>query len=191
MCGAALRSYLTPARRVLTRQASTVAGGSDNIATFAAGCFWSVELNFQRIPGVLETHVGYTNGPKANPTYTEVCTGKTGHAEAVRIKFDPAVVSYDALLDKFWSIHDPTTLNQQKNDVGTQYRSGIYYHSDAQKSLALASKASAQPRFRRPIVTEVVAAETFYVAEDYHQRYLEKGGQCARKGSTDAIRCYG
>ena len=160
-------------------------------ATFAAGCFWGVELNFQRLPGVLSTRVGYTNGATLDPTYRQVCSGTTGHAEAVDIEFDPSVISYDALLTKFWSIHDPTTLNRQKNDYGTQYRSGIYYHSAEQKEQALTSRTNASANFKNEIVTEIAPAAIFYPAEDYHQQYLEKGGQCASKGCSDRIRCYG
>ncbi|OQR86045.1 hypothetical protein ACHHYP_11063 [Achlya hypogyna] len=195
LVGQAIRAKMAERGTADGRRVSTTTGSPavvrEDLATFAAGCFWSVQLNFQRVPGVLESHVGYINGTEANPTYVKVCTGETGHAEAVQIKFDPSVISYDALLDKFWSIHDPTTINQQKNDVGTQYRSGIYYHSETQKALAIASKSKAQPNFQRPIVTEIAPAQIFFVAEEYHQRYLEKGGQCARKGSTDTIRCYG
>ncbi|KAF0699029.1 Aste57867_10374 [Aphanomyces stellatus] len=163
----------------------------EQLATFAAGCFWSVELNFQRLEGVVETHVGYINGTTVNPTYREVCKGDTNHAEAVQIKFDVNTITYKELLDKFWSIHDPTTLNRQKNDVGTQYRSGIYYHNDEQKAEAEASKAARVDEIKSEIVTEIEPAGVFYHAEDYHQKYLEKGGQCSQKGSTDQIRCYG
>ncbi|KDO24073.1 peptide-methionine (S)-S-oxide reductase [Saprolegnia parasitica CBS 223.65] len=168
------------------------------VATFAAGCFWGVQLHFQRMQGVLGTSVGYTNGHVPHPTYDQVCAGTTGHAEAVRVQFDPSVVSYDELLDKFWSIHDPTTLNRQKFDIGTQYRSGIYYHSEAQREAAEASKAARVVPwsllgvfFGNKIVTEIEPAGEFYPAEEYHQRYLEKGGQCARVGTTDRVRCYG
>ncbi|OQR86872.1 hypothetical protein ACHHYP_09798 [Achlya hypogyna] len=167
-------------------------------ATFAAGCFWGVQLHFQRVPGVLQTAVGYTNGQVERPTYEQVCSGTTGHAEAVRVQFDPAIVSYDELLQKFWSIHDPTTLNRQKFDFGTQYRSGIYYHDEGQRVAAEASKkALVLPRsifslfFRPKVVTEIEPAGIFYPAEEYHQRYLEKGGQCASSGCTDNVRCYG
>ncbi|ETV98492.1 peptide-methionine (S)-S-oxide reductase [Aphanomyces invadans] len=163
----------------------------EQLATFAAGCFWSVELNFQRLEGVVETHVGYINGTTVNPTYKEVCKGDTNHAEAVQIKFDTNTITYKELLDKFFSIHDPTTLNRQKNDVGTQYRSGIFYHNDEQKEEAEAAKAARAEEIKAEIVTEIVPAQTFYHAEEYHQKYLEKGGQCAAKGATDQIRCYG
>jgi peptide-methionine (S)-S-oxide reductase len=161
------------------------------IATFAAGCFWGVELAFQRLEGVLKTTVGYANGHQENPTYKQVCTGTTGHAEAIRIEFDPKVISYHALLEKFWSIHDPTTLNRQKGDIGTQYRSGIYYHNEDQKKEAQATLEEAQKKLDKPIVTEIVEAASFWPAEEYHQQYLEKGGQCADKGCDVAIRCYG
>lgn len=162
-----------------------------NTATFAAGCFWGVELAFQRMAGVLNTQVGYTNGQLPEPTYRAVCSGTTGHAEAIEIQYNPSEISYDELLSKFWSIHDPTTLNRQKNDVGTQYRSGIYFHSDEQKQQALASKDAQQKKLSAQIVTEIEPAATFYRAEEYHQQYLEKGGQCAATGCTDRIRCYG
>jgi len=161
------------------------------VATFAAGCFWSVELVFQRVPGVTATAVGYTQGKVANPSYEMVCTGRTGHAEAVQLSFDPAVVSYGRLLEVFWGKHDPTQLNRQGNDWGTQYRSGIYYHSEEQRKIADESKQKQQSKYRKPIATEILPAVEFYKAEIYHQRYLEKGGQCAAKGSTDKIRCYG
>lgn len=148
------------------------------LATFGAGCFWGVEVTFRNTPGVKDAIVGYLGGTLANPTYKDVCTGRTGHAEVVQVKYDPAEVSYDKLLDVFWENHDPTTLNRQGPDVGTQYRSAIFYHTSEQKRVAEESKASLEEskRFRRPIVTEITAASTFYPAEDYHQRYLEKRG---------------
>ena len=161
------------------------------IATFAAGCFWSIELHFQRVAGVLSTKVGYTNGKTLNPTYKDVCGGQTGHAEAVEVQFDKSQVSFLTLVEKFWSIHDPTTLNRQKNDVGTQYRSGIYYHSEEQKEQILESKGKEGHKYARAIQTEIAPAETFYAAEEYHQQYLQKGGQCAAIGSKASIRCYG
>ncbi len=145
-------------------------------ATFAAGCFWGVEQYFRQIPGVQDAAVGYTGGSKPNPTYQDVCTDRTGHAEALEITFDPAKVSYEQLLDHFWKMHDPTTLNRQGPDVGTQYRSAIFYHSPEQKAAAEASKQSIAAQFKRPVVTEIVPAATFYRAEEYHQRYLEKRG---------------
>lgn len=148
-------------------------------ATFGAGCFWGVETAFRQVPGVVDVAVGYTGGHYPDPTYRDVCTGQTGHAEVVELDYDPAKVSYETLLDVFWQIHDPTTPNRQGPDVGTQYRSAIFAHDDEQKKVAEASKASwdASGRFRRPIVTEVVPASTFYRAEEYHQRYDEKHGR--------------
>jgi peptide-methionine (S)-S-oxide reductase len=148
------------------------------LATFGAGCFWGVEVTFRNTPGVRDAIVGYLGGTLANPTYKDVCTGRTGHAEVVQVEYDPTEVTYDKLLDVFWENHDPTTLNRQGPDVGTQYRSAIFYHTPEQKRVAEESKASleASKRFRRPIVTEITEASTFYPAEDYHQRYLEKRG---------------
>ena len=148
-------------------------------ATFGAGCFWGVEAEFREIPGVADTAVGFMGGRTANPTYHEVCAGDTGHAEVCEVTFDPARVSYDQLLDAFWNMHDPTTRDRQGPDFGTQYRSVIFYHDEAQKEAAEKSKAAleASGRFKRPIVTEVAAAGPFYRAEEYHQRYLEKAGR--------------
>lgn len=145
-------------------------------ATFAAGCFWGVEANFRRLQGVISATSGYIGGHTPDPTYQDVCTDRTGHAEAVEIEFDPSKISYDKLLDAFWSLHDPTTPNRQGPDVGTQYRSAIFYHDAEQEKAAIASRERAQKsgRFRRPIVTEIVPAEKFYPAEEYHQRYYEK-----------------
>ena len=147
-------------------------------ATFAAGCFWGVEETFRQIPGVLETMVGYLGGHTANPTYTDVCTDETGHAEVVQVTFDPSKVSYEKLLEVFWSTHDPTTLNRQGPDIGTQYRSAIFFHSPEQERRARASKEKmeASGKFRREIVTEITPASTFYPAEEYHQKYLAKRG---------------
>ncbi len=147
-------------------------------ATFAAGCFWGVEEAFRHIDGVVDTAVGYEGGTLENPTYEDVCTDRTGHAEVVEVTFDPARVSYGQLVDFFFSIHDPTTLNRQGPDVGTQYRSAIFYHTPEQEAIARAAKERLQAsgRFRRPIVTEIVPASTFWRAEEYHQRYLEKRG---------------
>ncbi len=150
--------------------------GNTETATFAAGCFWGVEAAFCRVPGVISTTVGYTGGTAENPGYHDVCTGLTGHAEAVRVIYDPQQVSYDALLDLFWSIHDPTTLNRQGPDVGSQYRSAIFYHTEEQKRRAEASRLQQSGRFRRPIVTQIVPATVFWPAEEYHQKYLEKRG---------------
>jgi peptide-methionine (S)-S-oxide reductase len=146
-------------------------------ATFAAGCFWGVEETFRRVPGVLATAVGYTGGSLESPTYHDVCSDTTGHAEAVEVEFDPARVSYRELLEHFWGLHDPTTLNRQGPDQGSQYRSAIFFHGDGQRGAALASKAEleASGRLRgRRAVTEIVAAGRFWRAEEYHQRYLEK-----------------
>ncbi len=148
-------------------------------ATFAAGCFWGVEATFQQMPGVVTTRVGYAGGTLANPTYEEVCSDTTGHAEAVRVTYDPARITYAQLLAVFWDNHDPTTLNRQGPDVGSQYRSVIFYHTEAQRAAALASveALTAARHWARPIVTRIVPAGPFYEAEEYHQRYLEKRGR--------------
>ena len=147
-------------------------------ATFGAGCFWGVQTTFDRVPGVVETAVGYEGGKLDNPTYRDVCTGRTGHAEALQIAFDPTRVSYQQLLDVFFSSHDPTQLNRQGPDHGEQYRSVIFYHSAEQQQAAVATVArlNAEHKFPRPIVTQIVPAQTFWVAEEYHQKYLEKRG---------------
>jgi peptide-methionine (S)-S-oxide reductase len=147
-------------------------------AIFAAGCFWGVESAFRQVPGVQATAVGYTGGQVANPSYRQVCGERTGHAEAVLVEFDPAKVSYEQLLDVFWENHDPTQLNRQGPDYGSQYRSAIFVADAAQEAAATASKQrlAAAGRFRRPIVTEITAAGPFYMAEDYHQQYFEKRG---------------
>jgi peptide-methionine (S)-S-oxide reductase len=149
------------------------------LATFAAGCFWGVEETFRRLPGVEETTVGYTGGHTRNATYREVCGGGTGHAEAVLVRFDPEQIPYEKLLELFWEMHDPTTLNRQGPDVGTQYRSAIFTHSPEQQASAEASKKRQDDsgRFRRPIVTEIVPASDFWRAEEYHQQYIAKGGR--------------
>ncbi len=149
------------------------------IATFGAGCFWGVEAAFRQIPGVLSTAVGYSGGTTAQPTYEQVCSHKTGHAEVVQVTYDPARVAYDDLLAVFWENHDPTQRNRQGWDIGDQYRTAIFYHSPAQQAAAEASKEARQQsgRHRRPIVTEITPSSTFYRAEDYHQQYLEKRGQ--------------
>ena len=148
------------------------------LATFGAGCFWGVEVTFRNTPGVKDAVVGYLGGTMANPTYKDVCTGRTGHAEVVQVTYDPSEVTYDQLLDVFWENHNPTTLNRQGPDVGTQYRSAIFYHTLEQQRTAEKSKEELEKsgRFRKPIVTEITPASTFYRAEDYHQRYLEKRG---------------
>ena len=147
-------------------------------ATFAAGCFWGVEATFRQLPGVISTRVGYIGGQTADPTYEDVCTDRTGHAEAVEVEYDPARISYDQLLNVFWENHDPTTLNRQGPDWGTQYRSAIFFHTPEQEKLAQASKAvwDRSGKFRNKIVTQIVPAPAFYPAEDYHQQYLEKRG---------------
>ena len=149
-------------------------------ATFAAGCFWGVEDAFRRIPGVIEAVSGYIGGRTERPTYREVCGHGTGHAEAVEVRFDPARVSYEHLLDAFWNLHDPTQLNRQGPDVGDQYRSAIFTHSPEQMHAAIASRDAEQAKLRRPIVTQILEAPTFWRAEEYHQRYFEKngGGAC-------------
>jgi peptide-methionine (S)-S-oxide reductase len=148
-------------------------------ATFAAGCFWGVEATFRATPGVLSTRVGYTGGEVEKPTYKQVCTDRTGHAEAVEVTFDPAKVSYETLLKIFWENHDPTTLNRQGPDWGSQYRSAIFFHSPEQEKAARASVAEAQKSHKRPIVTQIVPAVAFWEAEDYHQQYLEKRGMAS------------
>ncbi|PIN22603.1 Peptide methionine sulfoxide reductase [Handroanthus impetiginosus] len=183
---------------------SSIAQGPDDdipapgqqFAQFGAGCFWGVELAYQRVPGVTKTEVGYTQGYLHNPTYEDVCSGTTNHSEVVRIQYDPKECSYDTLLDVFWARHDPTTLNRQGNDVGTQYRTGIYFYTPEQEKAALESRDRQQKLLNRKIVTEILPAKKFYRAEEYHQQYLAKGGrfgfkQSSEKGCNDPIRCYG
>jgi peptide-methionine (S)-S-oxide reductase len=146
-------------------------------ATFGAGCFWGVEAAFRQLEGVTGTRVGYTGGTLENPTYEDVCSHTTGHAEVVEVTYDPEQVSYEQLLDVFWHKHDPTQLNRQGWDVGDQYRSVVFAHDDEQREAALSSKAREQTNWRAPIVTQIEPAETFYEAEDYHQQYLEKRGR--------------
>lgn len=147
-------------------------------ATFGAGCFWGVEAEYRKTPGVLSTQVGYIGGTLKDPTYKDVCTDTTGHAEVVEVTYDPEQVTYEELMAIFWGAHDPTTPNRQGPDLGTQYRSAIFFHDDDQRAAAEASKAelAASDRFRGPIVTEITAAAEFYPAEEYHQQYLEKRG---------------
>lgn len=145
-------------------------------ATFGAGCFWGVETTFREVPGVVDAAVGYEGGSYPDPTYHDVCTGQTGHAEVLEVTYDPAQVSYDTLLNVFWENHDPTTLNRQGPDHGTQYRSAIFTHTPEQQALAEASKEAHQNDFKKPIVTEITPASTFYRAEEYHQQYLGKRG---------------
>ena len=148
------------------------------IATFGAGCFWGVEAAFQRVPGVIDTAVGYSGGKTPNPTYEDVCTDETGHAEVVQVTFDPAKVSYEQLLDVFWQAHDPTQVNRQEPDFGTQYRTAIFFHSPEQEAAAKKSRAALDDigKFKRRIATEITPAGAFYRAEEYHQKYLQKRG---------------
>ena len=148
------------------------------IATFGAGCFWGIEAAFRRMPGVVDAAVGYSGGHTPNPTYKDVCTDETGHAEVVQVTFDPAQLSYEQLLNTFWQIHDPTQVNRQGPDSGSQYRTAIFFHSPEQEAVAKKSKAALQAsgKFRRPIATEITPAGTFYRAEEYHQKYLERRG---------------
>lgn len=156
-------------------------------ATFGAGCFWGVEAAFRRVEGVLSTSVGYMGGTLKNPTYKDVCTDRTGHAEVVQVEYDPSKLSYDELLKVFWENHDPTTLNRQGPDAGTQYRSVVFFHNPQQESEAKASKEKLQRAgvYKRPMVTEITPATEFWRAEEYHQQYLEKRGlaSCHIKGS--------
>lgn len=145
-------------------------------AIFAAGCFWGVQYYFDQVPGVVKTTVGYSGGHTQNPSYEQVCTHTTGHAEATLIEFDPKKVTYETLVKQFFRMHDPTQLNRQGPDVGDSYRSAIFYFNDAQKAMAEKVKTQAQPQFKQPIVTEITKASEFYPAEDYHQKYTEKTG---------------
>ena len=147
-------------------------------ATFAAGCFWGVESAFRQVAGVIDTQVGYTGGRTADPTYREVCTDTTGHAEAIEITFDPAKVSYETLVSLFFKMHNPTQVNRQGPDVGTQYRSAVFYHSPEQKTVAETIKAALNRsgKYKNPVATQILPAEPFYRAEEYHQRYFEKNG---------------
>jgi peptide-methionine (S)-S-oxide reductase len=160
---------------------SGTTGGPDGAerATFAAGCFWGVEAAFRELDGVLDVTVGYTGGKSPDPTYEQVCGGMTGHAEAVEVIFDPATVTYRQLLDAFWHIHNPTTLDRQGWDVGSQYRSAIFFHDPEQERLAHTTRESEQRSLVKPIVTEIVPATSFYRAEEYHQRYFERSGHAA------------
>ncbi len=147
-------------------------------ATFSAGCFWHVEHLFRKVKGVTDTRVGYTGGNFDNPTYQDVCSSRTGHAEAVQVEYDPSQVSYEDLLEIFWENHDPTSLNRQGPDIGTQYRSAVFVHDEEQEKLAKASKQKLEKlgKFKKPIVTEIKPISSFYKAEDYHQKYFEKMG---------------
>ena len=155
-------------------------------ATFAAGCFWGVESAFRAIPGVTATRVGYTGGHTDSPSYYDVCSGTTGHAEAVEVEFDPEQVSYEQLLDLFWRSHNPTQGNRQGPDVGSQYRSAVYFHSPGQEEAAVASRARVQTRLSNPITTEIVPAGEFFAAEDYHQQYFEKQGRTSCHAGLEA-----
>jgi peptide-methionine (S)-S-oxide reductase len=145
-------------------------------ATFGAGCFWQVEVEYRNLPGVTDAAVGYMGGKLENPSYQDVCTDRTGHAEVVQVEFDPSEVPYERLVELFFELHDPTQVNRQGPDVGSQYRSVVFFHTPEQKTVAEAVRERAQARFKRPIATEIVPAATFWQAEDYHQRYLEKRG---------------
>lgn len=144
-------------------------------ATFGAGCFWGVEAAFRKMNGVLEATSGYSGGRVKDPSYGDVCSGTTGHAEVVEVEYDPEKVSYEDLLEVFWNEHDPTQVNRQGPDVGTQYRSAIFFHTPEQEAAARSSQEKAQPRYKKPIATEITPVAEFYRAEDYHQRYFEKG----------------
>eukprot|EP01038_Epipyxis_sp_PR26KG_P012561 gene12561-16846_t len=185
------KSFGESSQKVLRKQAEITASGTREMATFAGGCFWGIELAFQRVPGVVATEVGYTQGIKKSPTYEEVCSGSTGHTEAVQVVFDSNAIRYEDLLTVFWDIIDPTTLNRQGNDVGTQYRTGIYFHNESQRQKATYSWNEIRQKIGQPIATEVKPASEWYRAEDYHQHYLERGGQCSMKGDLTPIRCYG
>jgi peptide-methionine (S)-S-oxide reductase len=145
-------------------------------ATFGAGCFWQIEVEFRNLPGVLDAAAGYMGGALENPSYEDVCSDRTGHAEVVQVEFDPDEVSYGQLLERFWEIHDPTQVNRQGPDVGSQYRSVVFFHSREQQQVAEDSRTRAQARFSRPVATEIAPAQTFWRAEDYHQQYLVKRG---------------
>lgn len=168
LCLASLTTMNISAEPAKTSAART------ELATFGGGCFWCTEAVFELVDGVKSSTSGYAGGTVPDPTYEQVCTGATGHAEVIQVEFDPARVSYEKLLEMFWKAHDPTTLNRQGNDRGTQYRSVIFYHSEAQKLAAEKSKRAAQPKFADPIVTEIVPLTKFYRAEDYHQDYYRK-----------------
>lgn len=163
-----------------------------SLATFAGGCFWGLELAYQRVPGVVYTAVGYTQGPEEFPNYAQVCSGGTGHTEAVVVYYDPTETTYEALLDTFFGRVNPTTVNGQGNDRGTQYRTGVYFHSPEQEAAATARFEAEQANYgKKPMASELKQATPFWPGEKYHQQYLEKGNQDASKGATDTIRCYG
>lgn len=175
-CGQSQKNYTKSNTFKKMNTTTTTDNNKQEIATFAAGCFWCVEAQFAELEGVSKVESGYLGGHVENPTYKQVCTGTTGHAEAVNIYYDPTVISYDELLAAFWIAHDPTTLNRQGNDVGTQYRSAIFYHNDVQKQKAemYKEKLNEEQAFKSPIVTEIAPYSTFYVAEDYHQDYYSE-----------------
>jgi peptide-methionine (S)-S-oxide reductase len=181
-CCAAARRGDSARARLASEPIAEKGAAAMQKATFAAGCFWGVEAAFRQVKGVKETAVGYEGGATENPTYQDVCSNSTGHAEVVQVTYDPGQVTYEQLLDVYWASHDPTTLNRQGPDVGTQYRSAIFFHTPEQEAAATASRNALEEKraFKRPIVTEIVPAATFYLAEEYHQRYLEKRGlsQC-------------
>src|SRR5437660_7061226 len=164
-----LTHSLAPAQ---SKQPMNDSSNKTALATFGGGCYWCTEAIYQMIPGVKSVSSGFAGGTRENPTYEEVCTGTTGHAEVIQIEYDPSVVTYEQLLHTFWEAHDPTTLNRQGNDVGTQYRSIIFYRNESEKAVAEKSKAEAQKNFTRPIVTEIVPLKKFFKAEDYHQNYF-------------------
>jgi peptide-methionine (S)-S-oxide reductase len=168
LCGALLACAFSSIAQTKVMSNST---NATELATLGGGCFWCTEAIYQMLPGVKSVKSGYAGGQKENPTYKEVCTGQTGHAEVIQIEYDPKVVSYEKIIETFWDAHDPTTLNRQGNDAGTQYRSIILYSSPAQKAAAEKSRAEAQKNFNSPIVTEIVPLTKFYVAEGYHQDY--------------------
>ncbi|TFJ86984.1 hypothetical protein NSK_001318 [Nannochloropsis salina CCMP1776] len=187
---------LEASKAALADSVPALSVGGHSIATFAGGCFWGIELAFQRVPGVVATGTGYTQGHVAEPSYQEVCSGTTGHTEAIQVHFKPNEVSYEDLLKVFWERIDPLMENGQGGDRGTQYRTGIYTHTDAQHRAALQSREIEQRKYSRPIMTEIKPAKVFWPAEVSHQGYLWKGGrfgsaQSAAKGCTDPIRCYG
>ena len=164
----------TPAQTPQTTNTKTNAPAKTEVITLGAGCFWCTEAVYQQIPGVISVKPGYMGGKMSNPTYEDICTGTTGHAEVAQVTFDPQKASLEKILDVFWESHDPTTLNRQGADVGTQYRSAIFYENDTQRALAEKSKAAASKKFTKPIVTEITKAPTFYVAENYHQDYYRR-----------------
>jgi peptide-methionine (S)-S-oxide reductase len=174
-CGAEPPAATHPSAHPDTRSPSAMTSQREK-ATFGAGCFWGVEHIYRGIPGVIEAYSGYAGGTTERPTYRDICTGTTGHAEVVEVTYDPSKVTYARLAEVFFKMHDPTTLNRQGPDVGTQYRSVIFYHSEAQRQEAERAKAAAQPRFKSPIVTTIEPAPVFWMAEAYHQRYIERTG---------------